>query len=81
MCENTSAGAQVRLRRYFYIVVFLKMNMLKNIRLTGGKQKMTKGKVYGYVRVSTAQQHQDRQYIAIKKYGVPEENIFAGTEF
>lgn len=37
---------------------------------------MTKGKVYGYVRVSTVQQHQDRQYIAIKKYGVPEENIF-----
>ncbi len=41
---------------------------------------MTKGKVYGYVRVSTAQQHQDRQYIAIKKYGVPEENIFADRQ-
>ena len=41
---------------------------------------MTKGKVYGYVRVSTVQQHQDRQYIAIKKYGVPEENIFADRQ-
>lgn len=41
---------------------------------------MNNGKVYGYVRVSTVQQHQDRQYIAIKKYGVPEENIFSDRQ-
>lgn len=39
-----------------------------------------KGKMYGYVRVSTAQQHQDRQYIAIKEYGVPEKNIFSDKQ-
>ncbi len=39
-----------------------------------------KGKVYGYVRVSTAQQNQDRQYIAMRKYGVPEENIFSDKQ-
>ena len=32
--------------------------------------------VYGYVRVSTREQNEDRQMIAMRKLGVPEENIF-----
>ena len=33
-------------------------------------------KIYGYVRVSTKDQNEDRQVIALKELGVPEENIF-----
>lgn len=38
------------------------------------------GKMYGYVRVSTAGQHQDRQFIAMKEYGVPERNIYSDKQ-
>lgn len=33
-------------------------------------------KIYGYVRVSSRDQNEDRQIIALKEIGVPEENIF-----
>ena len=33
------------------------------------------GKVYGYVRVSTKQQREDRQVIAMREYGIAEKNI------
>ena len=35
-----------------------------------------KQKVYGYVRVSTKEQNEDRQIIALKEMGVPEANIY-----
>ena len=35
-----------------------------------------KQKVYGYVRVSTEEQNEDRQIIALKEMGVPEANIY-----
>ncbi|MCD8216134.1 MAG: recombinase family protein, partial [Clostridiales bacterium] len=31
---------------------------------------------YGYVRVSTKEQNEDRQLIAMQEYGVPEKNIY-----
>lgn len=34
------------------------------------------GKVYGYARVSTREQKEDRQMIALRKVEVPEKNIF-----
>lgn len=30
---------------------------------------------YGYIRVSTKEQNEDRQLIAMREFGVPEENI------
>ncbi len=34
------------------------------------------GKTYGYVRVSTKEQREDRQMIAMISFGIPKENIF-----
>ena len=33
-------------------------------------------KIYGYIRVSTREQNEDRQLIAMNDFGVPSENIF-----
>ena len=32
-------------------------------------------KIYGYVRVSTKEQNEDRQVIAMREFGVPDGNI------
>ena len=39
-------------------------------------ENQTKQKIYGYVRVSTTDQNEDRQIIALKEAGVPEKNIY-----
>ncbi len=33
-------------------------------------------KIYGYARVSTREQNEDRQLIALREMGVPDSNIF-----
>ena len=33
-------------------------------------------KIYGYIRVSTKEQHIDRQQIALDEFGVPPQNVF-----
>ncbi len=35
-----------------------------------------KKNIYGYVRVSTREQNEDRQIMAIRELGVPERNIY-----
>ena len=40
----------------------------------------TENKVYGYVRVSTREQNEDRQIIAIKEVGVPKQNIYTDKQ-
>ncbi len=37
---------------------------------------MRKEKIYGYARVSTKEQNEDRQIIALMEMGVPEQNIY-----
>ena len=39
-------------------------------------EKENKQKLYGYARVSTVKQKEDRQVIALKEMGVPEKNIY-----
>ena len=39
-------------------------------------ENQEKQKVYGYVRVSTREQNEDRQIVALKEMGVPESNIY-----
>ena len=36
--------------------------------------------VYGYVRVSSKDQNEDRQMIALREVGVPEKNIFVDKQ-
>lgn len=38
------------------------------------------GKIYGYIRVSTKEQNEDRQRIAMEAYGVPEENVYTDKQ-
>lgn len=38
------------------------------------------GKVYGYIRVSTVQQNDDRQRAAMAEQGIPERNIFSDKQ-
>ncbi|WP_044934074.1 recombinase family protein [Pseudobutyrivibrio sp. LB2011] len=37
---------------------------------------MSKERIYGYARVSTREQNEDRQIIALMKMGVPKQNIY-----
>ncbi|MCI8429591.1 MAG: recombinase family protein [Lachnospiraceae bacterium] len=37
-------------------------------------------RVYGYVRVSTREQNEDRQMIALQQIRVPEENIYVDKQ-
>ena len=43
-----------------------------------GKDRREGGNIntYGYIRVSTKEQNEDRQLIALRETSVPEENIF-----
>lgn len=40
------------------------------------EEKANEQVAYGYARVSSAGQNEDRQIIALKEMGVPEKNIF-----
>lgn len=44
----------------------------RSVRAGGNIEK----KVYGYIRVSTREQNEDRQLIALREIGVPEKNIY-----
>lgn len=37
---------------------------------------MTTEKIYGYIRVSTKEQNEDRQYIAMREFGIEDREIF-----
>ncbi len=34
------------------------------------------GNIYGYIRVSTREQNEDRQLIALRGLGIPGQNVF-----
>lgn len=55
----------------------VKYNRIKFLMSSGGN---IMGKVYGYVRVSSAEQNEQRQVIALKKAGVPVSNIFTDKQ-
>ena len=44
----------------------------RSVREGGNIEK----KIYGYIRVSTREQNEDRQLIALREIGVPEKNIY-----
>ena len=56
---------------------------IKNMRSSqqGFKDEYSAGGVtYGYIRVSTVSQHDDRQRIAMEEFGIPEDRIFADKQ-
>ena len=44
--------------------------------MEGKMSRRTENKIYGYVRVSTKEQNEDRQLIALNEAGVPRQNIY-----
>ena len=40
----------------------------------------TQGELYGYVRVSTREQNEERQLIALHQFHIPKENIFVDKQ-
>ena len=38
------------------------------------------GRVYGYIRVSTKEQNEDRQWIAMRECGIPEGNVYSDRQ-
>ena len=46
------------------------------MRSKSGSYRNEIGKIYGYIRVSTREQNEDRQVIALREVDVPEQNIF-----
>ena len=43
-------------------------------------KKNTKGTIYGYIRVSTISQRDDRQWLALEKFGIPKKCIFVDKQ-
>ena len=48
---------------------------VKNPSLSNREDYIMSGKIYGYVRVSTRYQHEDRQLAAMREYGVARSRI------
>ena len=43
-------------------------------------EKKNKGTIYGYIRVSTISQRDDRQWIALEDFGIPKKCIFVDKQ-
>ena len=43
-------------------------------------KKNTKGTIYGYIRVSTVAQRDDRQWMALAEFGIPKKCIFVDKQ-
>lgn len=46
----------------------------------GTEENGREGRTYGYIRVSTREQNEDRQWIAMKECGIPEGNVFSDRQ-
>ena len=64
------------------VTAFIITQTKQNVQGTGGKfghykrEDRPMGNIYGYIRVSSTDQNEDRQLIAMKEMQVSEENIF-----
>ena len=52
--------------------IFIHEQIMVHIKTNGGKKMST----YGYARISSMMQNEDRQFVALKTAGVAEKNIF-----
>ena len=44
------------------------------------EETIGEGRTYGYIRVSTREQNEDRQRIAMKECGIPESNVYSDKQ-
>lgn len=63
------------LRKYRNVVYHFREKFLISVVYSQVKEDLMKN-LYGYVRVSTREQNEDRQVIALKEMGISEENIY-----
>jgi len=68
-------GRQRKLPSFFYLLVHVKMGTLYS-----KEENIMTPKTYGYVRVSSTDQNEDRQLIAMRGLSVPGENIFVDKQ-
>ena len=57
---------QLLIAKTVTIRLYRKWKDVNNVKMT----------IYGYIRVSTREQNEDRQVIALHEVGVPEKNIY-----
>ncbi len=55
-------------------------NNIHNFRQCSNDKESAIGVTYGYIRVSTIAQHDDRQRIAMEEFGIAEDHIFADKQ-
>ena len=73
--------SEIKKRKYDYKKIrsetgFRGLEFTGTHSITKEELYIMEGKVYGYIRVSTREQNEDRQRIAMKEYGVPEEHMY-----
>ena len=56
------------------------VNNIHGTKKTAGIEVEGGGIAYGYIRVSTAPQHDDRQRMAMEKFGIPADCLFADKQ-
>lgn len=58
----------------------MNVNNIHGTKKTAGIEVEGGGIAYGYIRVSTAPQHDDRQRMAMEKFGIPADCLFADKQ-
>lgn len=56
------------------------INNIYSVKSASALETTTEGITYGYIRVSTALQHDDRQRLAMEEFGIAEDHLFVDKQ-
>ena len=56
------------------------INNIYSVKSASALETTTDGITYGYIRVSTALQHDDRQRLAMEEFGITEDHLFVDKQ-
>lgn len=56
------------------------INNIYSVKSASALETTTDGITYGYIRVSTALQHDDRQRLAMEEFGIAEDHLFVDKQ-